>query len=213
LGWTNAGPSGPGSLLLAVAAIFFSIKSCYGFEGSLFKWFDNNIKDERYIKNLQENAYDKPDIASGIVLHAKKDKGCEKPCFFGRDKQEISWDDPKIKYTGKYDVAHLFEDIHGVRLYENATAEFNVIYPWVILLFWAHDWSGKAFILVNAEIKEKHDLYNIAYGFYRVEFELHPSEFINKSANVKILCSSEKDERSKDTQIIFYRAITYSISE
>jgi hypothetical protein len=145
------------TLFLTVAAIFFSIKSCYGFEGSLFKWFDNNIKDERYIKNLQENAYDKPDIASGIVLHAKKDKGCEKPCFFGRDKQEISWDDTKIKYSGKYDVAHLFEDIHGVRLYENATAEFNVIYPWVILLFWAHDWSGKAFIYVNGEIKEKHE--------------------------------------------------------
>lgn len=199
--------------LIKFISKYFSIKSCHGFEGSLFKWFDHDIKDERYIKNLQENAYDRPDIASGIVLHAKKDKDCEKPCFFGRDKQEISWDDPKIKYSGKYDVAHLFGDIHGVRLYENATVEFNVSQRWVILLFWAHDWSGKTFIYVNNELKEKHDLYNIDYGFYRVEFELQTSDFIRRSANVKISCSGEKDERSKDTQIIFYKAIAYSTSE
>jgi len=199
--------------LIKYVSTFFSIKSCYGFEGSVFKWFDRNIKDERYIKALQEIAYDKPDIASGIVIHARKEKDYIEPIFLETDKQEISWDDLNINYSGKHDVAHLFDKIHGVRLYADAAAEFNIINQWLILLFWAHDWSGKVDIFVNNELKERHDLYNIDYGFYRAELELQTTDFTERSANIKLLCSGEKDERSKDTQIIFYKAITYSIRQ
>jgi SAM-dependent methyltransferase len=195
--------------LIKYVTSFFSIQSCFGFESSLFKWFDNKFKDERYIKTLQENAYDKPDIASGIVLHAKKEKALTKPKFDGRIKQEIFCDDLKISYSGNHDNAHLFEEIFGIRLYTNATAEFPVYNKWLVLLFWSHDWSGKAEIYINNVLREIQNLYNIDNGFFRSEFELQTEDCKEGQAFVKIRCSDEKDERSKGNQIIFYKAITY----
>jgi SAM-dependent methyltransferase len=199
--------------LIKYVTSFFSINSCFGFESSLFKWFDGKLKDERYIRALQENAYDIPDIASGIVLHAKKEKDMHEPKFDGKFKQEIFWNSSKITYSGKQDTAHLFEDIYGVRLYVNASVEFHVNNKWVVLLFWSHDWSSIAEIYINNELREIQDLYNIDGGFSRAEFELKTADYKKGQALIKIRCSEKKEERSKGQQIIFYKAITYSISE
>jgi SAM-dependent methyltransferase len=132
-------------------ALFFSNVRIRGYETSLYPDLDVAIKDEAALALIQRRAFVCPDTASGIIVDARVDKALYERNRRDYQLHEVLWSGPSVYCQSLPQPMRLFGDVQGGNLETREPLSFTVLCNRLILLFWAHDWSGHALVGVNGK--------------------------------------------------------------
>src|SRR5207247_1946 len=116
---------------------------------------------------------------------------------------------PSIVYEGNWKTVPLYEAVTG-RLTEGAErAALSMEFDGTDLLvfFWTHPWSGRAFVEVDGVVSDV-ELYAPQGGFKRV----HVAGLPPGRHQLRIKGGQDRDPRSLANELIFHRAIGYQRS-
>lgn len=186
-----------------LASECFDVGCLLGYESSICHEVDNFLQDEWQLRAIQERAKHYPELSSGMVLVATVRKDLLESARRRFTRIETLWNQCPAT-EGAVAPVPLFGDVTGGLLEDRATIAFTVRANKLILLFWSHDWSGEARIEVDGQ-ETRIDLYSHAGGFRRAEWELDGDE----PRRIVISRIGVKRPQSLDTQVIFYKAISY----
>jgi ubiquinone/menaquinone biosynthesis C-methylase UbiE len=185
---------------------FLDPVSIVGYETSLSPELDAAIVSETAANLIQERAYRHPQSASGFLVD-----GVVRKSLFVRNRRtwqldERLWSDPFVQGTEACDRMRMFGDIDGGGLPPGGSLELPITGNLLVLLAWAHDWSG--FMKIEVEGSEREvDLYSPLAGFRRIEIQLNSAG----EHRLRITRVGRKSLRSVSDQVIFYKAIGYTV--
>jgi ubiquinone/menaquinone biosynthesis C-methylase UbiE len=190
--------------LLDVVGRFFDVVSCHGFLSSVSPEIDPFLTDPNKIALLQAQAQHSPELASGLIVHARNNRS--KYAANRRDYrlEEQLWSDPGVVIHGRTESLELFGGVRGVLIEPGRTLNFSVSGRKIIVLLWAHDWSGEAEIVCGDRTMQV-DLYSPNGGFKRVVIPDLPAG----RHTVSVRRTGRKDKRSAESQVIVYKAMGY----
>jgi len=184
---------------------FFDIQACHGFESSIWPEIDQVLVDPDKIRGLQERAFDTPELASGLILHGRNSKTKYAAHARTYNLIEQPWSDPQIRSNRPMKPMPLFGGIDGGLIGACDSISFAVPGRKIILMFWAHNWSGEAEILCDGAAASI-DLFSRWAGFKRVVFDdLEPGPH-----TVAIRATGRRCETSCAAEVIFYKTIAYN---
>jgi len=190
--------------LIERAKRFFEVVSCHGYELTLSPELDRLIDDDATIRELQLRSYDFPALASGLILHLRTSKAlysANRKCW---TRSEFLWSAGEVTARGVTRPLPLFGEIEGLLLEPASELTFAIEGDHIILLFWAHTWSGFARVLVNG-IEHLVNLFSKQGGFSRIEIAGN----VAGANEVRISRTDRRDPRSVADQVIFYKAIGF----
>jgi SAM-dependent methyltransferase len=176
-----------------------------GYETSLHPALDRLEFTESAYNLIQDRALDHPLTATGLIATGRVSK-----TLYGRNRREwaldeFTWFSPRVLHDGTLESIHLFGSVTGGCLGESAAIDFTVRGRKLVMLFWAHAWSGFASITIGTA-SHIVDLYSVEGGFRRLEYVLDPDE----DTLVKISRCGRKNQASKHDQVIFFKSMVYS---
>jgi SAM-dependent methyltransferase len=187
-----------------VLSLFFSDVRISGYETSLYPDLDQTIHLAEALDLIQQRAEVAPRAASGFLIQARVDKARYEANRREWRLQEYIWNNPAYANVASAQAVALFPKVEGASL-NAAPLEIEIEADRIILLFWAHDWSGFAEISLDGATRQV-DLFSPYGGFRRVEFgDLAPGPH-----QLKIRRSGRKRPGAHDDQVIFYKAMAYS---
>lgn len=181
----------------------FEIVVAKGFNGTFYRTLDEKITDPQIISEWVNNFEDRPELASGVIVMARKRVDYQPHTYMHRYYNHAS---PAIQYQGKWEVCELYGPMTGTRGHPDSGSQLSLEFEGDGLLIdlWGHDWSGFARLEVDGIIKTV-NLYSPVAGFHKVRFsDLGPGRH-----KLTIAALHEKDIRSLDYQIILWRVISY----
>jgi SAM-dependent methyltransferase len=187
--------------------LFFTDIQISGYETSLYPDLDETITNEAALDLIQCRAFVCPEAASGFIVSARVNKALYERNRRNYELQEILWSGPSEHGFTSPQPMRLFGDVQGGSLEALEPLCFTVACSRLILLFWAHDWSGHARVNVDGEQTDL-DLFSPGGGFHRFEVPLGPQDV----HLVTIMRIGTRNPRSADTQVIFYKAICYTVA-
>jgi SAM-dependent methyltransferase len=190
--------------LLAVLQLFFNDIEITGYETSLHPDLDSELWSEAALRLIQERAAAHPQTASGVLVSARVDKSRYRRNRLSWDLTEYLWTDSALTSEHDADPMRLFEGVAGGGLKPSQIIELDFQGDRLVLLFWAHDWSGHATITLDDETQLV-DLYSPWGGFRRVAFE----GLSKRSHRLTIGRLGGCRDSAHDDQVIFYKAMTY----
>lgn len=181
----------------------FDISVVKGFNGSLYREIDGKIKDENFARIWASNFEDNPEIATGIVLMARKKQGYRPRRYSQKFYHHSS---PAIKYEGEWSVVPLHKNMTG-RMAQSKESRLilDFVGDGLIVNFWIHDWSGYANILLDGLEREVVNLYHPTGGFHRLVI----SDIDHGRHTLEIRKSAQKDPRSFSDELIVYQVVSY----
>jgi len=173
-----------------------------GYETSLYPAIDRMICDAESAALVQQRAQLFPDCASGLLVD-----GILRKALY--DQYRRNWLMRERLWSGAasaeiVEPMRLFGDVNGGGLPAGGSVEFRVRADKLVLLFWAHDWSGIAQIDVAGTSREI-DLYSRDGGFRRLEISMAPAT----TASLRITRTHKKRSSAVSDQVIFYKIIEY----
>lgn len=175
-----------------------------GYETSLAPELDHTTFPKHALALMQERAAVFPAAASGFIAQGRVSKA-----LYVRNRRdfmldEFLWNSERVKGGRDAEALALFGGIMGGSATHDAPFCFETRGRTVILLFWAHAWSGEAEIDVDGDIRPI-SLYSPHGGFRRIEFEFAS----NAKRKFEIRRTGRKPEASRFDQVIFYKAMSY----
>ena len=183
---------------------FLDPVTIHGYETSLYPDLDAAITCERAAQVIQERAYVHPQSASGFIVEGTVSKALYRTNQRSWTLDERLWSDT----TSALDCEQLvlFGGVAGALLGPVKPFDVRIIGNRIVLLFWAHDWSGIARIEIGGETREV-DLYSLHGGFRRVVID-QPNIGPHR---VRISRTGRKGDKSISDQVIFYKSMGYSV--
>jgi SAM-dependent methyltransferase len=188
-----------------IAAGFLHSFDIFGYETSLYPNLDAVLADKHVLELIQRRAYLSPQTASGMVLIGKVSKRLYAA-------QQRTWRREErtsavIARDLQLDVETkpLFGPVSGAGLPMGRKLEFALTGENIILLFWAHAWSGICRITIDNEHHDL-DLYSPLGGFRRFERD----GLSEASHHVSLERLGNRRPRSQSNEVIFYKAISYT---
>ncbi len=192
----------------SVMATFCNEFSIMGYELSLTPELDQILTDPSLQDLAQQRAAAFPQTASGLVAYGRIDKDLYEKNRRTWTLQEIPWSEPQVIRDLGGQALALVGSVNGWCLASRSVLSFETEVDRLILLLWAHPWSGWAEICVEGLEAVKVNLYTRADGgFKRLVFDALPKG----RQRVSIRHLGEKPEGALSDQVIFYKAIGYQI--
>lgn len=185
----------------------FDIEVAWGFNGSFYRELDKKITDEDFCRIWTSVFQQNPDLATGIVVMARKKNYYHPKKYIQKFYHHLS---PSIVYEGDWKVVPLHRNMTG-RMAQSKESRliFDFSGNGLIVNFWIHDWSGYASILLDGSEMCVVNLYHPTGGFYRLVI----SDIEHGSHHLEIRKKGEKDPRSFSDEVIVYQIISYSCNE
>ena len=181
----------------------FEMVVAHGFNGSFHHSWDEKITDGDFARRWARQFSDRPDLATGVVLMARRRDDYRSARYVQRYRHH---DAPEIHYAGPWQTVPLHKAMTG-RLGSGGDASslhFEFAGCGLILNFWSHPWSGHAVVEVDGQAQEI-NLYSAQGGFSR----LHIGDLEPTAHRLCIRGSRVRDVRSQGDEVIFYQAIAY----
>jgi SAM-dependent methyltransferase len=177
--------------------------SILGYELSIYGDLDELPYSANELESLQLRALHAPDISSGMIACGVVDKALYRKNARALRLRELSWREFGA-VQGQVSAVPLFFELDGGALEKQAYIRAKLPGERLALLFWSHDWSGVVEVTVNGECS-RIDLYSPGGGFRRCEFVS-----MNGSFDVNIHRIDEHRPKSRDSQVILYKAMTFA---
>jgi SAM-dependent methyltransferase len=193
--------------LQSIVSLFLRPVSIVGYETSLYPSIDAVLLDEDGVRRIQDRALANPTDASGLIVDGRVSKALAARNSRDWRLEELLWSATSIKGQQPMTEAPLFAGVTGGALEPDAPFSVNVQGNEIILLFWAHDWSGFVEVDIDGE-RRNVDLYSPGGGFRRVEFSgLMPHQHL-----LKVRRTGQKRDKAHDSQVILYKIMAYTLS-
>jgi predicted O-methyltransferase YrrM/SAM-dependent methyltransferase len=176
-----------------------------GFNASIQEDWDQAIADPDFIKSWTDQFLDRPDLATSIVLLARR-RDDYRPSRYRQETHHHLSD--AVGYTGTWQVAPLHRTMTARMGMDGDLSALTLDFEGTDLLvfLWSHEWSGYAFVEIDGVGQEPVNLYGTPGGFRRLHFgELAPGRH-----RLLIRGGEIRDPRSQANQLIFYQAIGYT---
>lgn len=191
----------------AVLKMYFDDYQIIGYETSLSPEIDARLRNPQVLELVQDRAARHPQSASGFIARAKVNK---KRFEESRRKfvlDEFVWNDARVAGRGAAEQLALFGDVTGGSVHTETPLSFDVTGNKIILLFWAHSWSGDAIVQIDGDMRPC-CFFSKNGGFKRVEFFF--SEV--KERHIVVRRVGTKPENSDSDQVIFFKCMAYTIN-
>ncbi|HXJ33717.1 MAG TPA: class I SAM-dependent methyltransferase [Candidatus Eisenbacteria bacterium] len=191
--------------LSAYLAPRFDVVVAHGFNASVQEDWDASITEPAFIKAWTEQFQDRPDLATSIVLLARRRDAYRRPRYL---QQTYHHESKAIAYEGRWEIAPLHRTMTARRGMDAdaSSLAFDFEGTDLLLFLWSHDWSGYAFIEVDGIGADVLNLYGSQGGFRRVHLRgLAPGRH-----RLTLRGGEIRDPRSHANQLIFYQAIAYT---
>jgi SAM-dependent methyltransferase/predicted O-methyltransferase YrrM len=176
-----------------------------GFNASVHEDWDDRIRDPAFIKSWTEQLSDRADLATSIVLLARR-RDDHRPArieqrVYHHESREIAW-------AGPWQAVPLHRSMTGRMATGGDRSAMTLDFDGTDLLvfLWSHPWSGQAFVEVDGVCEAPVELYGCQAGFRRV----HVGGLAPGRHRLRLRGSRLRDPRSRADQAIFYEAIGYS---
>jgi SAM-dependent methyltransferase len=195
--------------LNSVVATFCQEYATIGYELSLTPELDRLITEPSLQDLVQQRAAAFPQTASGLIVHGRINKGLYEKNRRTWTMQEIPWSEPVVERAPGGESLALVGCVNGWRIASGTVLSFETEVDRLLILLWAHPWSGWAEISIEGLDPVRVNLYTrAAGGFKRIVFKVLPKG--RRSVSIRHL--GEKSEGALDDQVIFYKAIGYHIA-
>jgi predicted O-methyltransferase YrrM/SAM-dependent methyltransferase len=183
----------------------FETVAAHGFNASVHEDMDAAITDPAFVTSWTEQLADRPDLATSIVLLARRRDGHRRACY---RQQSYHHSHAAIAYGGAWETVPLHRSITARMGTDGDLSALVLDFEGTDLLvfFWAHTWSGFAFVEVDGVCAEPVNLYSALGGFRR----LHLGGLRPGRHRLRIRGGWHRDPRSQSNQVIFYEAIGYA---
>jgi len=175
---------------------FFHVEQIKGFNQSLLPTVDDSV-DEETARSWVAACEDQPQDATGLIALVRKQYESTSPRT-------------RVTTIESTDLpAHpTFRDVQVVPGYNGRSImpgeQFDIVVPpgatRCSLIFWSHDWSGVASIMIGTR-HFRVDLYSHAGGCQRQVVDCARAEYLTVQA------LSEKNPRSQSFEVILLRAV------
>jgi hypothetical protein len=181
----------------------FNVISWQGFNSSILRELDAHVTDSNFAKSWASSSHNNPSDACGFVVMAQVKFGYQ-PVRYCRN--EYRFGNHNVDTTGNWTEMPLHQGLSAWMGKTGSELTINFISNQLILLMWIHDWSGIASIVLDGN-ESLVDLYCNSGGFKRLIFKN-----LNSSENHKltIKATGKKNSLSKDDQILFFSAASYT---
>ena len=181
----------------------FQVLAAKGFNGSFFRTLDELIKDKACAAAWAREYEDRPDLATGVVIMAKKQHDYRPCAYLQRHFHHLS---PALRYSGKWETLTLHSHLTGrmTRFLPENQAHLIFDGDGVILFFWSHPHSGYVDLCLDEE-RRRVNLYSPVAGFQKIAF----SRLSSGPHNLSLAPAETKALQSLDSQVIFHKALTF----
>jgi SAM-dependent methyltransferase len=188
--------------LAEIVAERFDIVRALGYNTSLHFTIDETpVLDEGFRQRWARQFEYEPSLATGVVVHARSAGGAAARRRTVRRRYTTG---TSLAWSGQWTACHLHEAMWG-RWADDPQAAVAFTVPdearTVALLFWAHDWSGEAVVVVDGEARTI-DLFSAQGGIRRLELPLRPG----REHAVEIRPAGTASPRSNGRQVILFAA-------
>jgi len=189
--------------LQAVLTPRFEVIVAKGLNGSFYRLWDDKITDLRLVRDWAAYFEDRPDMATGVVVMARK-RPYFQPARYTH--QYYHHSSPAFRYSGHWQEMVLFGPVTGAmghpREHSRASLEFEG--NGLLIQFWKHDWSGTAGLDLDGT-RYAVDLYSPVGGMHTV----HLGELAMKKHRLTLFALDQAATASHDRQVILHQAIAY----
>jgi SAM-dependent methyltransferase len=176
-----------------------------GFNGSFYRLLDDKLTDPQFAKDWAAYFEDRPDMATGVVIMARK-RADYQPHRYSHLYYPHS--SPAIQYEGKWENCNLFGPFTGNMGQPDWQSKLSMEFGGngLLINFWGHPWSGFAGLELDG-VKQTVNLYSPETGIHKVRLsDLGPG-----GHKLVISASNEKDPRSQGYQVILWRMVSYTV--
>lgn len=183
----------------------FETLVAHGFNASVHEGWDAGITDATFIKAWTELLPDRPELATSIVLLARR-RDDHRPARYRQSRHHH--ESAGIGWAGPWQVTPLHRTMTARMGTGGDDSALAIDFEGTDLLvfLWSHAWSGYAFVEVDGVCPEPVNLYSAQGGFRRLRIAgLAPG-----SHRLHIRGAAHRDPRSLANQVIFYQAIGYT---
>ncbi len=165
--------------------------------------FDDEVTDEEVARAWVEQFEDKPHLAAGIVLLARRRDSYRSSRY---EQWRFHHGDDAVVYEGEWRVATLHDALTAHLAPSGSDGRLHLWFRGTDLLvfLWAHAWSGRAVVAVDCD-ERPIDLYAVESGFVR----LHFAGLSDGRHDLRIIQTGERHARSEGCEVIFHQAISY----
>lgn len=191
--------------LLEHLRFFFEIQSLAGYTSTVSPELDAMITDEAFAKEVAAMCRDKFELASGLVVSARKapsDSGAEK---IPKSQHKIA-EAAEVIATPDFRDLSLYEGALG-RMAVGDDAQLSVAIPSgatrAQLILWSHPWSGIAAISTRTH-QQTVDLYSHVSGCTRVSLD---REQLAGSQHLIVKPTGSKRAQSRGNEVILFRVV------
>lgn len=181
----------------------FQVVNSKGFNASFHRDLDESITDAKACASWASYYQDLPQYATGMIFLLQPTDTYQ-PQRHTRREHLPEKDD--LVFQGKWTEALLHETLVGRMGKDGSSISFTVAAPTLILLFWAHDWSGGVAVEYDGKTLT-HDLYESVGGFRRIVIRTDDYTDIGR-VNIKAI--GRLNHRSQGDQVIFFSAASYT---
>lgn len=186
---------------------FLSPLRIIGYETSLYPDLDSIITDTKSLDTLQDRAASHPQSASGMIIEGMVDKTLYLRNRHNWTLDERVWSDERIHGSATAERMRLFEGVYGGGIQPGQPLTIEIAGNHIVMLFWAHDWSGEACIELDG-VSSRLDLYSPNGGFRRLELPC-PTRGPHR---VRVYRLGTECAAAVSDQVIFYKIMAYTVS-
>jgi SAM-dependent methyltransferase len=194
--------------LVSVLELYFDIVRIIGYELSIAPGVDAGVADDALLRRMQQRAADYPDLATGLIVLARRSE--ERFAANRRRFQRVegTWDCPEVSILGRATAVPMVASATGASMSEGSAATVEAWASKLILLFWAHPWSGRVRVESERQPAVDLDLYSPDGGFRRMELgSLDDEATLHR---VRIVPLGTSSPASSGAEVIFHRYIAYA---
>lgn len=180
----------------------FDVEIAYGFNGSLYREWDERVRDRDVAQALASMFEDRPDLGTGVIVMARRR---DDHISMRYSQQYYHHSAPEVRYSGTWKTVPLHREMTGALASgEGAALSLDFQGEGLIINLWCHSWSGMAEVVIDG-VARPVDLYSPVGGFTRLVFaDLGPGPHY-----MALRGGSGRNPSSHGSEFIFYQAVSY----
>ncbi|MDN7718702.1 class I SAM-dependent methyltransferase [Burkholderia gladioli] len=180
----------------------FDVLEWQGYNASIHPDIDGFISNPAIAQTWARACRDNPRDACGFVVMAKARPGY-RPHQYERNSRRLTSSD--VRRRGVWEEMGIHKELSAHMTKAGGELSMSFTGSQLVVLMWAHDWSGIARISVDDDVREA-DLYCAHAGFRRLVFAgLDP----HAPHRLEIAATGRKNPLSHDDQVLFFSASSF----
>jgi SAM-dependent methyltransferase len=182
----------------------FAVEQALGFNHSVQPQLDAIVDSPDFAAEWAAMFEQKPRLATGVILLGRRRDDYQSLYRAGH---RFAHDDPGIVWRGVWDDADLHCALRARRSLGDLNDEMRLEFDGtdLIVLLWAHDWSGRALISIDGDVTP-FDLYSSRGGFVRFQpHGLDPGQHV-----LSIRPAEDANPASAGREIMVHAVISYN---